>query len=367
MDFSGLRIGLVPFSKSRVHPFDLRNFIYYARKRGIKFENAEPESEYDVVVLPPLADLSVWSRYPKGRAKLIFLCVDSYLAASRFDIKEAFRGIAKYIGGEHKHLRLSYAGALKDMCRRADAVVCSTLEQQKDILQYCSNVHIILESHFKVVREVKTDYAIGNRVNLVWEGRPENMHGLAQIKGALRDLRRQYPIALHVITDLVYKKYMNKIGTTSIVEEIQRIFGEDYHPYTVGGNNSLVYLYQWNLEMLSRIVTGCDIAVIPLDMRDSFTNLTLPGKPENKLLLFWRMGMPTITSSTPAYARAMEKCGLQLHCKDGAEWQEKLEKLIVDGEARREAGTRGKQCADSIYGEAQYLDQWDRLFQSVLH
>jgi len=25
------------------------------------------------------------------------------------------------------------------------------------------------------------------------------------------------------------------------------------------------------------------------------------GKPENKLLLFWRMGMPVITSSTAAY------------------------------------------------------------------
>lgn len=362
MNFSGLRIGFVPFSKSLVHPFDLRNFIYYARKRGIKFENAEPEGDYDVVVLPPLADLSVWSRYPRGRTKLIFMCVDSYLATARFDLKEAFRGVAKYVGGEHKHLRLSYAGALKDMCRRADAVVCSTLEQQHDILQYCNNVHIILESHCKVVREVKTDYAVGDRVNLVWEGRPENMHGLAQIKGVLCDLRKQYPIALHVITDLVYKKYMNKIGTISIVEEIQRIFGEDYHPYTVGGNDSLVYLYQWNLEMFSRIVTGCDVAVIPLDIQDSLRR----GKPENKLLLFWRMGMPTIASSTPAYARAMEKCGLNLCCNDQKEWADKLEHLVRDCHARKEAGTRGKECAETVYSEDRYLEQWDALFQSVL-
>lgn len=363
MEFSGLRVGLVPFSKSQMHPFDLRNFIYYARKRNVKYEIAEPGGKYDVVVLPPLADLSVWSRYPRGHTKLIFMCVDSYLAVSRLDVKEVFRGLGKYLAGEHRHLRLSYAGALRDMCRRADAVVCSTVEQRNDILQYCGNVHIILESHFKSVREVKTDYAVGSRVNLVWEGRPENLHGLETIRDVLRDLSRKYPIALHVITDLEYRKYMNRFGKISMVEQIQRIFGKDYRPYTVGGHGSLVYLYQWNPEMFSRIVTGCDMAVIPLDVQDSL----MRGKPENKLLLFWRMGMPTIASSTPAYVRAMDKCGLQLHCKDNMEWREKLERLMADHDARRDAGTRGKQCADSVYGESQYMAQWDRLFQSVLH
>ena len=66
MEFSGLRVGLVPFNKSRMHPFDLRNFVYYARKRNVKYEIVEPRGKYDVVVLPPLADLSVWSRYPRG-------------------------------------------------------------------------------------------------------------------------------------------------------------------------------------------------------------------------------------------------------------------------------------------------------------
>ena len=291
------------------------------------------------------------------------MCVDSYLAVSRFDVKEVFRGLGKYLAGEHRYLRVSYADALRDMCRRADAVVCSTVEQQCDILQHCSNVHIILESHFKAVREVKTDYAIGNRVNLVWEGRPENLHGLDLIKGVLRDLSKSYPIALHVITDLEHKKYMNRFWKTSTVAQIQRIFGKDYLPYTVGGHGSLAYLYQWNPEMFSRIVTRCDVAVIPLDARDSL----MRGKPENKLLLFWRMGMPTVASSTPAYVRAMDKCGLQLHCKNNMEWKEKLERLIVDHDARRAAGMRGKQCADSVYGESQYMDQWDRLFQSVLH
>ena len=76
--------------------------------------------------------------------------------------------------------------------------------------------------------------------------------------------------------------------------------------------------------------------------------------------------MPTVATASPAYIRAMEKCGLNLYCRDGADWKEKLERLIVDTAARKTAGMLGKKCADSIYGEDVYLEQWDRLFQSVL-
>jgi glycosyltransferase involved in cell wall biosynthesis len=359
MNFSGLRIGFVPFSRSAQHPFDSRNFLYYANKRDVKFEIVEPGREYDIIVLTPQADLTVWSRYAESKAKIIYMSVDSYLSVPRFDIKGALRGLAKYVSREHKYLRMNYSRAIKDMCGRADAVVCTTLEQKRDILGYCKNVHIILDCHFKAVRDVKTDYSIGTPVNLVWEGLPDNMPGLAQLNEVLAQLRKKHPISLHIITDLEHKKYMNKIWTKSTVQEARSLFGDVHHLFNI---DSPVCLYQWNIGMFSRIVTNCDLAVIPLDPQSP---LAL-GKPENKLVLFWRMGMPTIVTASPAYVRAMEKCGLDLYCRDRADWQDKLERLIVDYAARKTAGTLGKQCADSVYGEEVYLEQWDRLFQSVL-
>ena len=47
------------------------------------------------------------------------------------------------------------------------------------------------------------------------------------------------------------------------------------------------------------IATGCDLAVIPLPLDRPLER----GKPESKLVSFWRMGMPVVTSSTPAYRR----------------------------------------------------------------
>lgn len=358
MNFSGLRIGFVPFNRSLTHPFDLRNFLYYANKRGVQFEIVEPGRQYDVIVLTPQVDLTVWSRHDRSKAKIIYMIVDSYLSVPRFDLKGALRGLAKYATREHQYLKTSYSGAVKDMCRRADAVVCTTLEQKTDILEYCRNVHVILECHFKVVRDIKTDYSLGSRVNLVWEGLPENMPGLAQLNDVLAQLRQKYPLSLHIITDLEHKQYMNKFVTKSTVREAKHLFGDVY----LFNNDSAVCLYQWNIEMFSRIVTNCDLAVIPLDPQSP---LAL-GKPENKLVLFWRMGMPTVVTASPAYVRAMEKCGLDLYCGDSADWKEKLEKLIASTAARKTAGTLGKQCADSVYGEEVHLEQWDRLFQSVL-
>ncbi|MCX5712323.1 MAG: hypothetical protein NTY47_04555 [Candidatus Omnitrophica bacterium] len=360
--FSSLRVGFVPMHDSLRHPFDLRNFIYFAKKRGISFELAGPNHNYDVVVLSPRADLSVWSRY-KGQAKLIFLIVDSYLAISPSDIKGSFRGLAKFIGREHKYLRLNYSRALKEMCLRSDAVVCTTPEQKGCIQEFCRNIHIILEFNSRVARDVKADYRIGNRINLVWEGQAENISGFKQIKGVLFNLSKKYPIALHLITDLERKKYMNKFKEVSILGEVKRIFKNTYLSNISGGQASLVYLYQWNLEMLSRIITGCDIAIIPLDIH----NPLMRGKPENKLVSFWRMGMPAITSATPAYERAMARCGLDLCCKDNHDWMKKLEYLIVNSSERKTAGEQGKICADTIYSEEAYLKQWDGLFESVLN
>ena len=205
------------------------------------------------------------------------------------------------------------------MCARADAVVCTTSEQKSEISKYCDNVHIILECHFKAVQKIKSDYNIGSRVNLVWEGLPTNLKGFSLIKDVLIDLRKKYPIYLHLITDLVHKKYLNRLGRIHMIDEVEKIFGETSHL----NNESMFYMYQWNLDTFSQIVTACDIAIIPSDDR---TNPLASGKPENKLLLFWRMGMPTLVSSTPAYTRAMNACGLDLYCDNHREWAEKLEK-----------------------------------------
>ena len=121
------------------------------------------------------------------------------------------------------------------------------------------------------------------------------------------------------------------------------------------------YLYEWNEQLCSTIISACDMALIPIALDDPFSS----GKPENKLFLFWRLGMPAVVSATPAYERAMAQSGLAMACRTQQEWLATLERYIVDKSARRDAGLRGTAFIDNYYSEEKILASWDKLFESV--
>ncbi len=346
-----LRIGYVPYDPALRSPGDRRRFCFYAEHRGLHFEIADPRKDYDVVVVSP-GDISVWQRY-RGRAKIIYQQVDAYLASGNRDWKALFRGPAKFAVRQNRHLLLDYAEGIRQMCRRADAVICATAEQQEDIRPYCSNVRIILDFHSTVTSKVKQDYAAGDVFNLVWEGLPGNLVYFSQIRGVLQEIRRRRPLALHLVTDLEYGEYLHgKVGRRYTTDLARRTFG------TLDGVN----LYAWNEQTAATIITACDLALIPLDLEHPL----ICGKPENKLLLFWRMAMPVIASATPAYARVMRDSGLHMACSTAQEWAEMLDRFLSDEPARRSAGLRGRQFTEQHYSVEQMLSQWDEVFASVL-
>jgi hypothetical protein len=122
------RIGYVPCDAGLTHPGDRRRFVAYARARNLALELARPSERYDLVVLSELADISVWPDYPHG--KVVYDLIDSYLSVPRSDPRQLLRGSVWYLLGKHKNLRFDYLRSVRAMCRRADAVICSTQEQQ---------------------------------------------------------------------------------------------------------------------------------------------------------------------------------------------------------------------------------------------
>ena len=82
------------------------------------------------------------------------------------------------------------------------------------------------------------------------------------------------------------------------------------------------------------------LLVRPCSYSPEFRDLFAAGKPENKLLLFWRMGMPVVTSASPAYVRAMS-ASLNLTAQDETDWLSILTKLVFDHNSRQLAGTLG--------------------------
>ena len=234
------------------------------------------------------------------------------------------------------------------MCRRADALVCSTEEQRLALFEHASNVHVILDIHTDLVTIRKQEYRTGRTLNLVWEGLPDTLRPLRLLAPVLQELAQERPIALHVVTDLCYARYMGRFFHRSTELLTRRLFQP-------------VYLYEWNPHMLAPILTAADLAVIPQALDTPFA----AGKPENKLLLFWRMAVPTIVSSTPANQRAMATAGSEMACETLDNWRSVLYQYAEDEAARRHAGETGRAIAESEYGEVAMLIRWDQVFASM--
>ena len=349
MDLTKLRIGYVPISENYHAPGDKRRFSYYAKNRNLKFEIADPSKEYDLVVLSQSADLSIWCNYDPGGAKIVYDFIDSYLAVPRTEIKGRLRGLAKYLAGKSKYLRLNQWKSIESMCSRADAVICSTDEQALDIKPFCNNIHQILDVHSSVLKRTKNKYESGKVFNIVWEGQAGNIYQFNLLRSVFFELERKHEIALHFVTDLSFQRFAGKYWKT-------------YTADIVKGLCDRVYVYEWNEFMCSEIISSCDLAVIPVDLM----NPLVLGKPENKLLLFWRMAMPVITAATPSYVRAMSKAGLDMTCNTKDEWYTMLEKYISSKDARETAGVLGRKSACENYSEDDILRRWDNVLASIL-
>lgn len=348
MRLAAARIGYVPYSADLSEPGDRRRFACYARHRGLRVERARPGDELDVVMLSTRADITRW-RHVKEPTKIVYEVIDSYFALPRRDPRNVGRGVAKWVSGETRRLTLDYRRAMERMCERADAVVCSTAEQRATILGMCPNVHVILDYHGEDITSHKVDYRMNVPPKIVWEGLPHTLGTLRTIAPALRELQRESYAEVHLVTDLHFKQYAGRFRRRTTSEIADRLL-------------TSYELHKWSPVTLAEVAIRSDFAVIPADFDDPFS----AGKPENKLLLLWRMGLPVIAASTPAYARAMAAVGTpRLACRNEREWRAALRELVGDEAARRHAGCLGRAFVEANFARERVMSSWDALFESV--
>jgi glycosyltransferase involved in cell wall biosynthesis len=276
--------------------------------------------------------------------------VDSLLALHRHDPHVLVRGLVKFAFRRTRHLHLDYRRLIEDTCRRADAVVCTTEEQRQQILPFCPNAHVILDFQPEAGGRAKTDYARREVFNLVWEGLAWSLLTFRPAVDALRELERRHRIALHLVTDLRWPLAFGDTLRVSTRMRVRRLI-----PLRE------IYLYEWNPHLITELCTAADLAIIPIPLDQPI----YAGKPENKLVLFWRMGMPVVTTATAAYERAMRGAGLAMTCRTTEDWIRTIERYMGDEAARREAGERGRAYAEANYSESRLLSQWDAVFASL--
>ena len=340
-------IGYVPHGPELERPFDRRRFPRYAAMRKLSFEVVGDWESHELVVLSPSADVTFWVNAPSDRRIVVDL-PDAYLD-ERHGLRRSFRGIAKWAAGESRRPVLSYSRAMERLLERADAVVCSTDEQAARISEHSDNVHTVLDLLGEIdVRQPQLCDSSG--FDIVWEGLTATLPAIRQVLPALQSLSTGRQLRLHLVTDLRSPRYMNRFFTRQ-TEDLVADWGIDLR------------LYQWSVETLAEVAAGCDLAIVPVDLLDPMA----VGKPENRMRIFWRLGLPVVASASPANTRAASLAGVsdRVLCVTDEDWRHTLENLYERPEDRLELAEAGQATDLTAYSEESLARRWDQLFESL--
>ena len=347
MNWNDIRIAYAPYDKDIIVPGDRRRFVFYANERKIKFDLADPLKVYDIVYLTYGCNLSIWIEYKKRNpdVKFVFELIDSYLLENT-GVTTIFRGVTRYLLGKESLLWFNYKVALRKIISIADAVVCSTHAQRVDMFCFNNNIHMSLDYFSNDITHRKISLESSKKFKLVWEGQAYTVKNLLLLNSVFEKLGDK--VELYIITDRTIKSPL-------------KLFDKE----TIGILKALKCQYRlldWDKNSFSENIANADLAIIPI----SSNNPMMWNKPENKLLLLWEIGIPTLTSDTPAYKRVMDAAGLNFYCSSSDGWIRKIEEYMNSSiEHRRVVVKQADDYLHRFHNKNEILKNWDGIFDSL--
>ena len=348
MDFKELKIGYVPYLPDLSPPGDRRRFPYFAKRNNVKFEVADADTRYDVILLTAVtSNLSKWIAYKRKHpdTRFVFEMTDSLILTSDV-FRTLFKGIGRFILGRESSLYLNYKVPIIKWLKMADVVICSSTKMAKIISKWNGNVVVSLDYTQNEIRTIKSDYNIIGKMKLVWEGQTPGLINLLTLKNVLEQVNSF--CELHVITDEQHNDYGNVFtkGVHHLLKEL---------PITT-------IFHKWELYKNYEILSTCDCGIIPLNKN----NKMAWHKPANKLISFWFAGVPTIVSGTPAYIEMMKDAGTDLYCYNDEEWISRIKKIYeMTAVQRKNLAEENLMHAKTSYSDKALDATWFKVFERL--
>lgn len=344
-----LKIGYFPLSSDLSAPGDRRRLVFWAKSRGHTIILNEDKG-VDVVFLSEKADLGAFSR-DKVSPPIILDLVDAYLAPVN-SMEDLARGVSKYVSGDIAGFPRKFTRIVEKICERSSAVICSSPEQRELILPYSNNVHVILDSHAEFPTLPPRKPNKHESPHLLWEGMPATIRGISQVVEAISESKLKNLVDLEFVTDLSYFVFHGKYferDTQSLISKLLK--------------NSEVQsaLKPWSNKNLITAAQRASLGVIPINLEHPLQFF----KPENRLLIMWRLGLPCLTSASPAYSRVSSLAGVNACCDSVSDWVEKIELINSSLEFAHENAILGQDYVKNFHNSDILLEKWDQAFASV--
>jgi hypothetical protein len=223
------------------------------------------------------------------------------------------------------------------------------------IKPYNSNTHVILDSHDEIpFAEPKlSTHASLEKNYILWEGQPATILGVQQIDTVLLRLSIEKNLYFNFVTDEKCFRLMGRYWERDTLQFLER---------DLGAIIDRIRIIPWTPKNLSESAKQSALAIIPVNLAIPMQKL----KPENRLLIMWRLGIPCLTSPSPSYMRVAMRAGVKAFCDSPEVWLESLRTLLSDPVFAREEVLRGQAFLRENHNRKVLLDKWDRAIESVV-
>lgn len=347
-----LKVGYSPLSKDLKAPGDRRRLIFWAKSRGHSVVTDLSE-KVDVIVATENSDFNS-PIFKQDKIPIIFDLVDAYLAP-RNALEDLARGIAKKISGQITGDIKPFSYHVREFCKNANLVICSSIEQELQVRTFQQRTHVILDSHdeFPLLIAEKNYNHNSRDFRILWEGQPATIRGVKNIVPVFLRLQELKSLKLDFVTDEHYFLLLNKYfrrDTRKLLDSDLREISRD------------VSLIPWSVENLVSKVRMASVGIIPIDLTVPMQRL----KPENRLLIMWRLGIPCLTSPSPAYIRVSNKAGTETVCKDSNQWFDRLNQFRLSSRFAVGEVCKGQQYLAENHTSNILLNKWDTAVNSAL-
>jgi len=347
-----LKVGYWPLSRDLKSAGDRRRLVFWAQARGHEIIT-DLSRTVDVIVASEKTDLNS-SILSKKKSPIIFDLVDAYLSPLN-DFDDLARGVAKKFSGQISGELKPFSKHVKDFCLQSDAVVCSSVEQEEVISPYNANTHIILDSHDEIpfIEPLQPNHVKYRELRILWEGQPATIRGVRQVSSILAQLAITNRLHFDFVTDEKYFQFLGKHFERSTLALLRRDLKEVHDKISI---------IPWSPNNLFETATKSSVAMIPIDLSVPMQRL----KPENRLLIMWRLGLPCLCSPSPAYIRVSDVAGVSSICENQKDWYAKFSNLLNEPNFAYEEIVRGQDYLHMHHNRNTLLRKWDYAIESVM-
>jgi len=350
-------VSYIPYSLDLSHPADRRRIKIWIDNCAHSINLSEDHVKSgDVLILSSGASLRYWSTHHKG--PVVIDLVDGYLSAGTRFIENFARNFLRASLGKSSFRSVTFTNELKRAISKCSAVIVSCPEQKKEIASINSNVICILDDHTEIKNEISEPCNLdGEEFVILWEGLGYTLKHLFQVADQIKEFMHGKRVKLLVVTSSKFYRWSRRIGKVDTRKLLKKHFGEVL--------DNLEFI-EWSIENLKMAAKRAHVGVIPLDLRDELA----VSKPENKLLSFWTLCVPTLCSPVPSYVRVLSAVDSEHYLVQEAKWKESLDNIFemyrYDSRVFKLHQEKWRKYLEQIHTRKILIEKWDEVLQPLM-